>query len=168
MVARNTDGPLLSNLSVTVELFALPLDVLREIPLGVSDFCSSFFNFVPLLLSEKYLLPSRLLIVGSTLLVSSNLLPEVLLDSLVTSVAVKTLPLSVVLIVLTVECSLVSNFGSELITEAWIVLSKFESVSDCADLSHFVLDLDSGEDDTVVASSSDLELNLKVPRFVAL
>lgn len=161
MVARNTDGPLLSNLSVTVELFALPLDVLREIPLGVSNFCSLFFNFVPLLLSEKYLLPSRLLIVGSTLLVSSNLLPEVLLDSLVTSVAVETLPLSVVLIVLTVECSLVSNFGSELITEAC-------ADSDCSDLSHFVLDLDNGEDDTVVASSSDLELNLKVPRFVAL
>lgn len=161
MVARNTDGPLLSNFSVTVELFAPPLDVLREIPLEVSNFCSLFFNFVPLLLSEKYLLPSRLLIVGSTLLVSSNLFPEVLLDSLVTSVAVETVPLSVVLIVLTVECSFVSNFGSELITEAWIVF-------DCADLSHFVLDLDSDEDDIVVASSSDLELNLKVPRFVAL
>lgn len=161
MVARNTDGPLLSNFSVTVELFAPPLDVLREIPLDVSNFCSLFFNFVPLLLSEKYLLPSRLLIVGSTLLVSSNLFPEVLLGSLVTSVAVETVPLSVVLIVLTVECSFVSNFDSELITEAWIVF-------DCADLSHFVLDLDSDEDDIVVASSSDLELNLKVPRFVAL
>lgn len=61
------------------------------------------------------------------------------------------------------------ELDSELIVEAWVVPSMLENLLDCADLSRFVLDLDDDEaDDAVVASSGDLELYFKVPRFAAL
>lgn len=173
---------------MTRELFDLPLDVLREIPLDVSTetLCSLSFDFVPSSFSGKYLLPFRLLIAGSIFLTSSTFLSDVPLDSSPISIAVDVLYLSVVPVVLMIEDSL--EFDSELIVEAWIVPSVLENLLDCADLSRFVLDLNNDEadeaddeagdeagdeaddeaDDAVVGSSSDLELYFKVPRFVVL
>lgn len=79
--------------------------------------------------------------------------------------------LSVVLVVLTIEFLVESNFDSKSITDGWVDtsfdLSKLENLFDWTDLSRAVLDLDV-EVDAVVASSNDLEWYLNVPRFVVL
>lgn len=170
MVARNTDGPLLSNLSVLLELLDFLLKALREIPFVVPIVSSLSFNFAPSLVSEKYLLPFLLLIGESTLLAFSiSFLEKALLESFLISVVETSL--SVVLVVLTIEFLVESNFDSKSITDAWVGtsfdLSELENLFDWADLSRLVLDLDV-EVDAVVASSNDLEWYLNVPRFVVL
>lgn len=116
MVARNTDGPLLSNLSVLLELLDFLLNVLREIPFVVPVVSSLSFNFASSLASEKYLFPFLLLIGESTLLTFSvSFLEETLLELLLISVAETSL--SVVLVVLTIEFLVESNFDSKSITD---------------------------------------------------
>lgn len=126
-------------------------------------------NFVPSLVSGEYVLPFLLLTAGSILLVSSTFLPgKVLFESFVASVVVVTLFFSVIPDVLMNESLLESSFDSELSSEVTVVPSLCLPLVDCFDLSRFDLDLDREGDDAVVGSSSDLELNLRTPRFVVL